>query len=115
MSAAPAPAQVPQQVIATTDAESPTDVDSADVDGDGDLDVLSASSGDDRIAWYENTEGVLPVEMAGFEAEVDDEAVRLSWQTASEENNAGFEVLLGRGAQATGRLGERANGSRSAS
>ncbi len=26
----------------------------ADVDGDGDIDVLSASAGDDRIAWYEN-------------------------------------------------------------
>ena len=25
-----------------------------DVDGDGDMDVLSASSGDDKIAWYEN-------------------------------------------------------------
>ena len=26
----------------------------ADVDGDGDLDIVSASSGDDTIAWYEN-------------------------------------------------------------
>ena len=26
----------------------------ADVDGDGDIDVLSASSNDDKIAWYEN-------------------------------------------------------------
>ncbi len=25
-----------------------------DVDGDGDMDVLSASWGDDKIAWYEN-------------------------------------------------------------
>lgn len=29
----------------------------ADVDGDGDLDVLSASQNDDKIAWYENTDG----------------------------------------------------------
>ena len=29
----------------------------ADLDGDGDQDVLSASWGDDRIAWYENTDG----------------------------------------------------------
>lgn len=28
-----------------------------DVDNDGDLDVLSASQGDDKIAWYENTDG----------------------------------------------------------
>jgi hypothetical protein len=27
---------------------------SADVDGDGDIDVLSASASDDKIAWYEN-------------------------------------------------------------
>ena len=29
----------------------------ADVDGDGDLDVLSASLRDDKIAWYENMDG----------------------------------------------------------
>lgn len=30
----------------------------ADVDGDGDLDVLSASFSDGRIAWYENLDGL---------------------------------------------------------
>ena len=29
----------------------------ADLDGDGDEDVLSASADDDTIAWYENTDG----------------------------------------------------------
>ena len=29
----------------------------ADLDGDGDADVLSASAGDGKIAWYENTDG----------------------------------------------------------
>src|SRR5262245_26540987 len=29
----------------------------ADLDGDGDLDALSASYYDDKIAWYENTAG----------------------------------------------------------
>ena len=29
----------------------------ADLDGDGDADVLSASRFDDKIAWYENTDG----------------------------------------------------------
>jgi len=34
----------------------------------------------------------LPVELTDFEATVDGETVRLTWQTASETNNAGFEV-----------------------
>ena len=29
-----------------------------DLDGDADLDVVSASSGDDTLAWYENTDGL---------------------------------------------------------
>jgi len=41
----------------TTDAASASSVYAADVDGDGDLDVLSASSVDDKIAWYENIAG----------------------------------------------------------
>jgi len=34
------------------------DVYAADIDNDGDMDVLSASRDDDRIAWYENTDGL---------------------------------------------------------
>jgi len=34
----------------------------------------------------------LPVELSGFEAEVDNETVRLTWQTVSETGNAGFGV-----------------------
>jgi hypothetical protein len=45
-----------QQVISTS-ADGAEAVFAADVDGDGDLDVLSASSLDDKIAWYENTDG----------------------------------------------------------
>ena len=81
----------PQQVI-TTEAVGAESVVAADVDGDGNTDVLSASYSDDKIAWYENTNGVLPVEMAGFDARVDNGAVQLSWQTASETNNAGFRI-----------------------
>ena len=42
-----------QQVI-TTQASFITSVYAADLDGDGDQDVLSASLDDDKIAWYEN-------------------------------------------------------------
>jgi uncharacterized repeat protein (TIGR01451 family) len=42
-----------QQVI-STEADGAQCVYTADLDGDGDMDVLSASSWDDKIAWYEN-------------------------------------------------------------
>jgi len=45
-----------QQII-TTNATAATSVYAIDLDGDGDMDVLSASSTDDKIAWYENTDG----------------------------------------------------------
>ena len=37
-----------------TSADGAYDVHVADIDGDGDLDIFSASFGDDTIAWYEN-------------------------------------------------------------
>ncbi len=45
-----------QQVI-TSLADGASSVITADIDGDGDADVLSASQSDDKIAWYENTDG----------------------------------------------------------
>lgn len=43
----------PEQVI-TRSADHVVSVDAVDFDGDGDLDVLSASFSDSKIAWYEN-------------------------------------------------------------
>jgi len=45
-----------EQVI-TTATDSPRSVYATDLDGDGDADVLSASSSDNKIAWYENLGG----------------------------------------------------------
>jgi len=45
------------QNVITTSANYAYAVHAADIDGDGDLDVISASAGDDTIAWYENTDG----------------------------------------------------------
>ena len=47
----------PQRVI-STDAISPDDLFVADVDGDGDVDLLSASRYDNKVAWYENSDGL---------------------------------------------------------
>ena len=46
-----------QQLISTA-ADFPESIHAADLDGDGDSDVLSASDGDDKVAWYENTDGL---------------------------------------------------------
>ena len=43
--------------IVTTEADGAADARAADLDGDGDLDIVSASKRDDEIAWYENVDG----------------------------------------------------------
>lgn len=45
------------RLISNTVMEART-IDVADIDGDGDYDVLSASSQDNTVAWFENTDGL---------------------------------------------------------
>ncbi|MEZ4880766.1 MAG: T9SS type A sorting domain-containing protein [Flavobacteriaceae bacterium] len=47
----------PQQVL-TNGALSTRDVYAADLDGDGDMDVIAASTADDRVIWFENLDGL---------------------------------------------------------
>jgi len=73
----------------------------ADVDGDGDQDLLTTGTAEGLRGTgsfpvsilYENLyDSPLPVDLAGFDVISDENRVRLTWQTASEQNNAGFEV-----------------------
>ncbi len=45
------------RLIISSLADAVQSIFSTDLDGDGDKDVLSASPGDNKIAWYENTDG----------------------------------------------------------
>ena len=47
----------PQRIV-STGADCAQEVHAEDLDGDGDRDVLSASYCDDRLSWYENTNGL---------------------------------------------------------
>jgi hypothetical protein len=55
----------PQQIV-TSNVIYPTSVFAADINGDGDIDILSTSTGDDKIAWYENL-GPLSIEEFFFD------------------------------------------------
>jgi hypothetical protein len=46
----------PRRLVAT-DADGATSVAGADLDGDGDIDLISAAQGGDRVAWHENLDG----------------------------------------------------------
>ncbi|PQJ35344.1 hypothetical protein BSZ35_12685 [Salinibacter sp. 10B] len=69
-----------------------TRVDDNDTPNDISDDTLEATTdGFSEFALGSDTEP-LPVEMASFDARMDDGAVLLSWTTASENGNAGFRV-----------------------
>jgi hypothetical protein len=68
-----------------------------DFNANGTTDVLFSQVYDDndarsssRVYHYETS--TLPVDLAGFDVQVDDQAAVLTWTTASETDNAGFEV-----------------------
>ncbi len=54
--------------------------------------VATATDADGNTSEHFQEAQPLPVELAAFEAQNDGEAVQLSWKTASETENAGFDV-----------------------
>ena len=46
----------PNEITAT--ANNVTSIDASDIDGDNDLDILSTSWSDNKVVWYENTDGL---------------------------------------------------------
>ncbi len=122
----------PPQVVVSS-LFSPEDMETADVDGDGDTDVLSASSIDDLVAWYENADGLggfgarqvvanLPgaraVDTADFDGDGDTDVVaagqRFSLFGKEPNETSWFENTDGAGAFAhAATLTTTANGSRS--
>ena len=45
------------KVVITTSENYPIEIFASDFDGDGDIDILSASKDDNKISWYENSDG----------------------------------------------------------
>jgi len=62
-----------------------------DIDSDGDFDLFIGEN-NYYLNFFLNLDGSLPVEIASFDAIVDGESILLRWDTASERDNAGFEV-----------------------
>jgi hypothetical protein len=54
--------------------------------------VATATDANGNTSEFTNTPMLLPVELIAFEALRDGDTVHLTWETASETNNAGFEI-----------------------
>ncbi|MCM5527352.1 FG-GAP-like repeat-containing protein [Parasegetibacter sp. NRK P23] len=80
-----------------------------DIDGDGKNDVVGLSTYSNGIHFFSNeTSSTLPVNWLGFTAHSRNNGVQLNWTTASEKDNAYFEVerstQQARGFQPVGRI-----------
>jgi len=82
-----------------------TSVDDGGTPGDPSDDQLVATTGSFGEFVLASKTNPLPVELASFTATTSGEAVALTWETASETNNAGFEVERAVGEGAFERIG----------
>lgn len=61
----------------------------ADLDGDGYHDILSASETEVNVSWYENT---MPTPPSNLAALVENEQIRLDWDSNLESNISGYHI-----------------------
>lgn len=80
-----------KQVVATTGSHN---IRVVDIGNDGDFDIFGANwRGTGNVDLWENlTDPSVPVELIDFTGRVSDNVVILTWHTASEINNFGYEV-----------------------
>ncbi len=85
-----------EKQLITTNIDVIKDIHSADIDGDGDMDVLSASRNDGKVAWYENTDGQGTF---GDQKLISgpDELYAFSVYTTDLDNDGDLDVISGRG------------------
>ncbi|MYJ94653.1 MAG: hypothetical protein F4053_03395, partial [Proteobacteria bacterium] len=85
-----------RQPYVATDAEGAESVYAADLDGDGDLDVLSASFHDNTIAWYENAGSPRAPAAApdGVSVEAGPGRIEVEWQPLSGRSESGGDPQL---------------------
>jgi len=82
-----------RQRIISQEATAASSVFASDVDNDGDLDVLSSSKNDDKIAWYENIDGLGNFsEQLIISSELD---MAHSVLTADIDNDGDLDILAG--------------------
>jgi len=83
--------QIGPQTVISDDADQPQRIIAADMDGDGDLDILSANQFDNGVSWFENIDG-----NGNFGAKrvVTDQAIECQWVDVSDIDGDGdLDVL----------------------
>ena len=83
----------------TTDVDAALSVFVADMDNDGDMDIVSASAGDDKIAWYENDGAVDPSFTAAVIATSADGAISVF--VADIDNDGDMDIVSASGGDNT--------------
>ena len=80
----------PQNVL-STQADEAKAIHAADVDGDGDQDLLSGSFADNTVAWFENLDGLGTF---GAEVIISEEATQVQWVTSADLDGDGDEDVI---------------------